>query len=123
MKKLIAIILGAALLLTGCDGTTTGCTTIGSVEMTTNNSIELTYKKMNGTKKYNVVLNEGDSLHVDVTTNSGSLRIEIAQKNEEPVYTGSDFPNDGFTVNIHDNGRYYISLIAEEHSGGVKLNW
>ena len=123
MKKIIALLLCGVLLLTGCDGNSTGCTTIGSVEVTTNTSIELSYKKMNGTKKYDIRLNEGDSLAVDVTTNSGALTIEIGQRDEEPIYTGSDFPKGGFTVNIHDDGRYYITLIADEHSGGVKFNW
>lgn len=123
MKKIIALLLGGVLLLTGCDGSSTGCTTIGSVEVTTNTSIELSYKKMNGTKKYDILLQEGDSLAVDVTTNSGALTIEIGQKDEQPIYTGSDFPEGGFTVNIHDDGRYYITLIADEHSGAVKFDW
>ncbi|MGN0650246.1 MAG: hypothetical protein ACI4KM_07405 [Oscillospiraceae bacterium] len=122
MKKIIALLLCGVLLLTGCDGAS-GCTAVGSVEITTNTSIELTYQKLNGTKKYDMRLHEGDSLAVNVTTNSGSLTIEIAQKGEEPIYTGSVFPDGGFTVNIHDDGRYYVSLIAEEHSGGVKLEW
>lgn len=124
MKKIIALILcGALLLLTGCDGNASGCTVIGSVEVSTNKSIELSYKKLNGTKKYDMSLHEGDSIFVEVTTDSGSLTIEIAQKGEEPVYTGSDFPEGGFTVNIHDDGRYYVSLIGNEHSGKVKLDW
>ena len=123
MKKLIALALCGVILLTGCDGNATGCTIVGSLENVTNTSIEVSYQKLNGTKQYKKQFYDGYTVHCEVTTNSGELTLEIAKKGEEPIYTGSDFPEGGFTVNIHDDGIYYISLIADEHSGSVKLDW
>lgn len=123
MKKITAIALSVVLLLSGCNAKTSGYTMIGSVEVTSDNSVELSYKKLNGTKSYDISLSDGDVIAVEVTTNSGTLKLEIARENQEPVYTGSDFPEGGFTVNISEAGYYTVSLTGEDHSGEVKLEW
>ena len=59
---------------------------------------------------------------MEVTTQAGTLHLEIAQPGQEPVYTGNLTESDGFTVNVQP-GTYAVTVRGEDHAGGFRLSW
>ncbi len=91
---------------------------IGYVENTTSSSWEAHYASLQGNSA--TVLNvKSDSLDVSVTTESGSISIEITDMDGNNLYRGNNLETCSFSVGAR--GKVKISIDAERHSGGFSF--
>lgn len=111
-------------MLTGC--TSSSYTAVMCVENRTASGYEMTYRKLSGTKNVSLTVPDGETylLSCAVTTNGGGLTVSVAEKEDGgTVFTSDVFDKDGSFDTELTSGGYIITLAAEEHSGGIELEW
>ena len=116
-RRIFFLALAVLMLLSGC-----GKRDRDVERWSTDFSAGMTYALYNGTESYTVRLTQSGAIAVEVTTQAGTLHLEIAQPGQEPVYTGNLTESDGFTVNIQ-TGTYAVTVRGEDHAGGFRLSW
>lgn len=91
---------------------------MGYVENTTSNSWEAHYASLQGNSS--TVLNvKSGILDVSITTESGSISIEITDMDGNNLYRGNNLETCSFSVGA--NGKVKISIDAEKHSGSFSF--
>lgn len=116
-RRIVFLALAVLMLLSGC-----GKRDRDVERWSTDSSAGMTYALYNGTESYTVRLPQSGAIAVEVTTQAGTLHLEIAQPGQEPVYTGNLTESDGFTVNVRP-GTYAVTARGEDHAGGFRLSW
>ncbi|HAP21362.1 MAG TPA: hypothetical protein DCR27_08785 [Lachnospiraceae bacterium] len=118
MKKhsciLCAFILGLSLIACGADfdGSRTG----------NNNEFMMDYKVFNKTDSQDLIVEKGDTIHVEIIVEDGSLSFRIQREDEAPVYEGEDvFFSDEFDIDIEESGTYTVSVTGEKAKGSVSF--
>ncbi|MDE5910447.1 MAG: hypothetical protein K2H52_17225 [Lachnospiraceae bacterium] len=108
-----ALILTASL--TACasrfDGSRTG----------NENQLIMEYEILNMTDTQNLELKDGDIVHFDVTSKSGSVAISLQKGEDKPIYEESDIPTSTFQVAIKDSGTYTVSVTGHKAKGSVSI--
>lgn len=91
---------------------------LGYVETSTSSTWEARYASLQGsmTKMINI---KSDSLDVSVTTDSGSISIEITDMDGNSLYRGKDLETCSFSVGA--TGKVKITVNAERHSGSFSF--
>ena len=109
----------AALCLTACAGT--GVKFDGS--RTGNDSqLIMEYEMFDTTDSQTLVLQAGDSIHADITVDSGALSIIIQKDDDTSVYEGEGILSSGsFDVVIEEDGEYTVTVTGEKTKGGVSF--
>lgn len=85
------------------------------------NSITIEYQILNKTETEEIDLISGDSVRFDVTSESGHVDIAFGIKGALPTYEGNSVATGTFTVTVHENGRYILSVTGSDAKGSVKL--
>lgn len=116
-QRFLALLLAALVLLSGC-----GKKNRDVERWSTDSAAGMTYARYNGTESYTVRLPHSGAVAVEVTTQAGTLHLEIAQPGQEPVYTGNLTESGSFTVNLQP-GIYAVTVRGEDHAGGFRLDW
>lgn len=116
-RRIFILALAVLTLLSGC-----GKRDRDVERWSTDSSAGMTYARYNSTESYAVRLSQPGAIAVEVTTQAGTLHLEIAQSGQEPVYTGNLTESDGFTVNVQP-GTYAVTVRGENHAGGFRLSW
>lgn len=118
LKRLFpALLLAVLVLLSGC-----GKRDRDVGWWSADTAAGMTYARYNGTEDYTVQLPRSGAVAVEVTTQAGTLHLEIAQPGQEPVYTGNLTESVSFTVNLQP-GTYTVTVRGENHAGGFRLDW
>jgi hypothetical protein len=79
------------------------------------------YKIFNTTEEQFLTLEQGDTLDVQVVSNSGKLDIAVGIEEETPIYTGEDVPTSSFKLEISQEGIYKVSVIGHKAKGSVSI--
>lgn len=118
MKKYLGILCSLILILslTACetefDGSRTG----------NNNEFVMDYKVFNTTDSQDLIIEEGDTIHVEIIVEGGSLSFKIQEDDEVPVYEGVDVSfSDEFDVDIEESGTYTVTVTGEKAKGSVSF--
>ena len=80
------------------------------------------YKIFNKTDSQDLNVKKGDTIHVEIVVEGGSLSFEIQKDDEEPVYKGEDVSfSDEFDVDIEESGTYTVSVTGKKAKGSVSF--
>jgi len=123
MKKVILLMVCAAVLLAGC--APAGSDAKNMVENTTKDSWSVSYDQFDGAKTMEVPMVEGQGMvfAVEIETESGELGITITGADGTEYYTGKALSTTFFTVKANPNGPYTISVEAKRYSGSFAVSW
>ena len=92
-------------------------------QITTDTSVWLAYEDFNGSKEYEIKIEEPRTLSVRTITRAGWLGLKV--EFEENVLYDNDitYATDNFFVSLSEIGDYKITLTGNKHDGEVKLSW
>ena len=85
------------------------------------NSITIEFQILNMTETQEIGLKSGDTVRFDVTRESGQIDIAFGIKDASPDYEGNSVGSGSFTVTVHEDGRYVLSVTGSKAEGCVKL--
>ena len=118
MKKYLGILCSLILILslTACgtdfDGSRTG----------NNTEFVMDYKVFNKTDSQDLIVEKGDTIHVEIIVEGGSLSFKIQKDEEVPVYESADVSfSDEFDVDIEESGTYTVTVTGEKAKGSVSF--
>lgn len=120
MKKHLGILCSLSLILvlslTACgadfDGSRTG----------NDNEFVMNYKVFNTTDSQDLIVEEGDTIHVEIIVESGSLSFRIQKDDEVPVYESKDVSlSDEFDVEIEESGTYVVTVTGKKAKGSISF--
>lgn len=83
--------------------------------------ITIEYQVLNTTKAEYIDLNADDTVQFDVISKSGQTDIAFGIKDAPPDYEGKSVESGSFTVTVHEEGRYILSVTGSNAKGSVKL--
>ena len=112
---LILLLSLTIILLTGCgnnsafDGSKTANET----------GFQMEYTILNKEQTCDLTLTEGEQLRVEYAHKSGSVDISVGQEGKEPIYTGTNQTDGGFTLVIPESGVYHISVTGHRAKGSI----
>ncbi len=118
MKKHLCILCSFILILsvTACgadfDGSRTG----------NSNEFLMDYKVFNKTDSQDLIVEKGDTIHVEIIVEGGSISFKIQKDGEVPVYEGEDVSiSDEFDIDIEESGTYTVSVTGQKAKGSVSF--
>lgn len=128
-RKLIAVIVFMAAMLAGLGilfailkskDLFTGHSglRIGFIEQTTSTEWKCTYHEFSGELTHTIKVTSG-TLEVDITTNEGSISLEIVDEKGNNVYRGNDLSTCSFSVGT--KGKTTIKVTGDKHSGAFEF--
>lgn len=85
------------------------------------NSITIEFQTLNTAQTQEIDLKSGDTVRFDVTKESGRIDIVFGSENASPDYEGNSVGSSSFTVTVHEDGRYVLTVTGSEAKGSVKL--
>lgn len=85
------------------------------------NSITIEFQVLNRTETEEIDLKSGDTVDFIVASQSGQLDIEFGLKDARPDYKGNSVETGSFTVTVHQDGRYILTVTGSNAKGSVKL--
>jgi hypothetical protein len=82
------------------------------------------YKKFDGFRWRNVLLDEGTyRFTVETATESGEISLSIKGKDGTVYYSGSGFPASTFDIKADGKEKIELRIDVEDHSGSYKISW
>ena len=85
------------------------------------NSITIEFQTINTAQTQEIDLKSGDTVRFDVTREVGQIDIAFGLKDASPDYEGKSVGSNSFTVTVHEDGRYVLTVIGTKAKGSVKL--
>ncbi len=85
------------------------------------NSITIEFQTLNTAQTQEIDLKSGDTVQFDIITESGQIDIAFGLKDASPDYEGKSVGSNSFTVTVHEDGRYVLTVIGSKAKGNVKL--
>lgn len=85
------------------------------------NNITIEFQTLNTAQTQEIDLKSGDTVRFDVTRESGQIDIAFGIKDASPDYEGKSVESSAFTVTVHEDGRYLLTVTGSEAKGSIKL--
>lgn len=85
------------------------------------NNITIEFQTLNTAQTQEIDLKSGDTVRFDVTRESGQIDIAFGIKDASPDYEGKSVESSSFTVTVHEDGRYILTVTGADAKGSVKL--
>ncbi|MGZ9584707.1 hypothetical protein [Paenibacillus marinisediminis] len=123
MRQALAVMLSLLLMVSLAGCTSDGYTTIGSIGNNTNTMMSMSYKFFDGHKGKTITVKGPTEVSVEVESIKGKLNISIEDENGEYAYQGTDIPTSAFQVQLDQQGKYKLSIDAEDHEGSYHISW
>lgn len=114
---LIALMITRGIFRLGTNSTFSGTKTEYSGEEDKGNWSG-NYRSLNGTMRKKIDP-ETNTLHIQVETNSGTLSIEITDKENQEIFTATCNKTESFEVTV--SGKVTVKIKAEHHSGSFSI--
>ena len=118
MKKITTIFSAVLLILSlsACsldfDGSRTG----------NNNQLIMEYTAFNTADSQDLVVEAGDTIHVEIVIEDGHLSYKIQKNDDEPIAESeSIFFSEEFDVEVKESGTYTVTVTGEKAKGSVKF--
>ncbi|MCR4896242.1 MAG: hypothetical protein K5891_05650 [Lachnospiraceae bacterium] len=81
------------------------------------------YAKITGTMSHTLSPSKGStSVHCEITTDSGTLHVQILQKADDTVLLDQDFSGNE-TFDLAADGKIQVKLTTEGHSGSYRFQY
>lgn len=94
---------------------------IGWIENSWGDRWTASYASFTGTYSRRLSTKDGDTVHVEIETKSGTLDLEMVDSDGTAVYTGTDLQTCALDIPV--NGRVTVKLTAKGHQGKFALDW
>ncbi|MGI6701247.1 MAG: hypothetical protein ACOX3U_02100 [Christensenellales bacterium] len=96
------------------------CAESGTVnENKTEQAYTAVFEAATATKTHGLNLRAGDSLSVAVSLDGGDIRLSIADPSGVEIYAGNALVTTSFTIDVHSDGVYTVTLTLKKASGQV----
>lgn len=119
---LLPVLIGAmALLLTAQGVPRSSGLKIGYMESSWGSQWRASYHSFSGSTSRRLSTKAGDTIHVELETESGTLDLEVTASDGTVVYAGTDLQSGAFTIPVE--GPVTVKLTAKAHKGGFYLDW
>ena len=118
MKKVIDIfsVLFLITSLTACSPDFNGSRTGND------NQLIMEYTAFNTTDSQDLVVEAGDTIHVEIVIEDGHLSYKIQKNDDEPIAESeSIFFSEEFDVEVKESGKYTVTVTGEKAKGSVKF--
>lgn len=95
---------------------------IGYVDSYTGDSWQARYQLLSGWRERTVNADgKAATLHVEITTESGTVRLTVADEAGTVVFDRADIPTSTFDVEI--TGKITVRVTGEDHRGSFYITW
>ena len=118
MKKIITIfsVLFLVIALTACSPDFNGSRTGNDKQLI------MEYTAFNTTDSQDLVVEAGDTIHVEIVIEDGHLSYKIQKNDDEPIAESeSIFFSEEFDVEVKESGTYTVTVTGEKAKGSVKF--
>ena len=118
MKKIITIFSVIVLItsLTACSPDFNGSRTGNDKQRI------MEYTAFNTTDSQDLVVEAGDTIHVEIVIEDGHLSYKIQKNDDEPIAESeSIFFSEEFDVEVKESGTYTVTVTGEKAKGSVKF--
>ena len=85
------------------------------------NTITIEYGILNMTAMEKINLKAGDTVEFDILSEAGDVDIDFGIKDKPPVYEGNSVDTGSFTVTVHEDGRYVLTVTGVDAKGSVRV--
>lgn len=118
MKRIIygfGVVLLMAAMLVGCSNNAT----FSGSKTGDADHFDIEFEVLNSSFTHDVELEEGESLEVTATKESGKISLRIQCGESDPVYQGDNMESANFKVYINESGTYTITVSGLKAKGHV----
>lgn len=116
---LAGVLIAALVIVSAVFGTGRSSVRVGYVGHGGRQSWSASYAMLTGRGRH-TLYPEGNALHVEVETQSGSLSMEMADGEGNVIFSESDIRTSSFDVET--SGKTVITIRADGHKGGFKIS-
>ena len=86
------------------------------------NQLIMEYTAFNTTDSQDLVVEAGDTIHVEIVIEDGHLSYKIQKNDDEPIAESeSIFFSEEFDVEVKESGTYTVTVTGEKAKGNVKF--
>ena len=118
MKKIMTIFSAMLLIipLSACSPDFNGSRTGND------NQLIMEYTAFNTTNSQDLVVEAGDTIHVEIVIEDGHLSYKIQKNDDEPIAESeSIFFSEEFDVEVKESGTYTVTVTGEKAKGSIKF--
>ena len=124
MKKTVLKTIAAACLLVLLTLTLSGCGTVSESvfdgsRTADENIFRMNYTTLNREDSADLVLAEGEQLHIEYAHTQGTVDIVVGMDGQTPLYRGSGQKNGEMLLPISEAGTYHISVTGHKAKGSI----
>ena len=105
------------VMLSGC--ATTGDSIFDGSRTADENSFRMNYTTLNREDSADLVLAEGEQLHIEYAHTQGTVDIVVGMDGQTPLYRGSGQKNGEMLLPISEAGTYHISVTGHKAKGSI----
>ncbi len=86
------------------------------------NQLIMEYTAFNTADSQDLVVEAGDTIHVEIVIEDGHLSYKIQKNDDEPIAESeSIFFSEEFDVEVKESGTYTVTVTGEKAKGSVKF--
>ena len=86
------------------------------------NQLIMEYTAFNTTDSQDLVVEAGDTIHVEIVIEDGHLSYKIQKNDDEPIAESeSIFFSEEFDVEVKESGTYTVTVTGEKAKGSIKI--
>lgn len=112
----LPLVIAIILMFSACSATTGS---IVILEHPNGTGFVMDFKEWSSRSKYELSLNKGEVLQLDVTHEAGEINLKIRGKNGSEPYTGNELESGVFTVTVSEKDEYMILITGNEATGKI----
>ena len=105
------------VMLSGC--ATTGDSIFDGSRTADENSFRMNYTTLNREDSADLVLAEGEQLHIEYAHTQGTVDIVVGMDGQTPLYRGTEQKNGEMLLPISEAGTYHISVTGHKAKGSI----
>ena len=122
-QNILVFILISLICFNGCISSSGKYLTKFCISNQNKTSFSMSYDSFDGYKVYSVKFEENSVIKIDFTTESGQLDCKIEDNAGNILYQKENTETLQDTLTIENNGKYKITLTAENHKGSFSFDW
>ena len=86
------------------------------------NQLFMEYTSFNTTDSQDLVVEAGDTIHVEIVIEDGHLSYKIQKNDDEPIAESeSIFFSEELDVEVKESGTYTVTVTGEKAKGSIKI--
>ena len=105
------------VMLSGC--ATTGDSIFDGSRTADENSFRMNYTTLNREDSADLVLAEGEQLHIEYVHTKGTVDIIVGMEGKTPLYRGTEQKNGEMLLPISETGTYHLSVTGHKANGSI----